>query len=330
MIVNMPSWIGLTVDDYIIDELLNDGPFFCVYRGVDAHGEAKVFKLAKARALSDSIYEPVSSTKAFALAVGHVREFIPDAADLLQKQVQRIQLIDEPEYVYVEHFTSNESFCYSRMEWIAGQTLREIMNIGPVPIQIFVDIANCLHQLQQLENFKYHGNLSPENIMINLRGITLLSPGYWGPLESQDGLIPNSAVTTPAYYPALNPDDLLALGLIIWEAALGQRPLGVAVDCETMDHTRIGNELLQYVRNYERVGKFFLGSLLEIYTPSQLHIEMPAALESFLLEAISIRLLPNGKLDKDTGFKSFHSMASALTALVDRGITHLAADSFPD
>ena len=329
MIVDMPSWIGLTVDDFVIDDLLSDGPFFCVYRGVNSQGEAKAFKLAKARALSESISQPISSTKAFALAVGHVREFIPDAADLLQKQVQRMQVLDEPEYVYVEHLTSNENLCYSRMELIVGQTLREMMNIGPVPIQIFIDIANDLHQLQQLENFKYHGNLSPENILISSHGIKLISPGYWGPLESQNGLIPTCAVTTPAYYPDLTPDDLYAMGLIIWEAALGQRPLGVAADCETMDHTRVGNELLQYVRNYERVGKFFMGPILEIYTPSQLHIEMPAALENFLLEAIGLRLMPNGKLDKDTGFSNFHAMASALTALVDRGITHLAADSFP-
>jgi serine/threonine protein kinase len=318
------SWTGLLVGDFSIEELIAEGALFRAYRGVrDEDGVERAFKVAKQVHELEAASADNAATCAHALLVGHVTKVTPDSGELLALQAQKLLSISCSELVSIERVDKADGVFYCQMEMLEGKTLRQLMERGSVPLQLFLDLAVIMQGLSDDDKFEYHGNLSPENIMVTADGIKLLDPGYWGPLRCEEGEMPMCAVTTPAYYPSLEPDDLLALGLIIWEAALGQRPLGERGDSETIDLSRVGEGLLEWVRLNEGVGKFFLSPILEIFAPSQLRIDMPSALENFLLEAIRLRLLPNGVLDKETGIKSFSAMASAIQALIDRGITEV-------
>lgn len=319
------SWIGLSVGEYTIEELIGEGSFSWVYKGtLQDNITKKAFKVAKP---SEFIKRPLSpdggGTGAFALLIGEVMPVTPDAAEVVALQAEKLMPVRDPDLPIFEDLQRTAVTCYGRMELVQGKTLRSLVDNDPVSLRIFISLARTLQRLENNALFKYHGNLTPENIMVTTRGIKLLDPGYWGPLECEEGSIPNCAVTTPAYYPSLEPYDLLALGLIIWEAALGQRPLGVGGDSEAMDLSRVGEDLARWVGKQELVGKFYLSPILELYTPSQLRLDMPPHLESFLLKAIQLRMRDDGILDKDPGFSSFDELADALTELLDSGIQTL-------
>jgi serine/threonine protein kinase len=323
MILQEMNWIGMTVGDFEIESLIGEGSFSWVYRGRHADGvTGKAFKVAKpheyVRALPGD-----SQTAAFFLQVGHVSRFNPDAAALLALQAERVRGIQDASLVSIDFVKGTEAVCYCQMELVEGLTLRQLMNRGPLPVQVFIELARCLQRLSENQSFEYHGNLTPDNILVTESEIKLVDPGYWGMIDSYNGTIPSCAVTTPAYYPSLLPDDLLALGLLIWEAAMGQSLLGAAGDSEGMDLTRVGEDLLERVMLNENIGKFFLSPILELYTPSQLRMDMPDALETFLLRALRLRVRPDGILDADSGFASFGEIAGALMTLQDQDIDDL-------
>lgn len=323
MILQEMNWIGMTVGDFEIESLLGEGSFSWVYGGRHVEGStSKAFKVAKTREHVHALTDPTQTT-AFFLQVGHVSPFNPDAAALLALQAERVRGIEDDSLVSIDFVNRTDAVCYCQMELVEGLTLRQLMNRGPVSVQVFIELARCLQRLSENQIFQYHGNLTPDNILVTASEIKLVDPGYWGMIDSYDGTIPSCAVTSPAYYPSLLPDDLLALGLLIWETAMGQSLLGAAGDSEEMDLTRVGEDLVERVLISENVGKFFLSPILELHTPSQLHMTMPDALETFLLRALGLRVRPDGILDADSGFASFGEIAGSLMTLQDQDIVAL-------
>jgi serine/threonine protein kinase len=200
------------------------------------------------------------------------------------------------------------------MPLVEGPTLRKLIKQAKVPISALVETAQAMARLSENEAFRYHGDLKPENILISTSGVKIIDPGYFGPLDCEEGAIASAAITTPAYYPCMEPDDLLAFGLILWECALGIHPLKPSdtVFVEGHDQENFAPELVRWVRAYEQVGYYFLRPILSLPVPTEIKPELPAVLEEVLYKSIGLGRLANGAIEKSSGFKNFREIAEAL------------------
>lgn len=323
------SWIGLTLDGYVIKDLAGEGAFSWVFRSVHANGSSsKAIKVAKP---AESILEggPTGClpTQALVQTTGGIAPLNPDADELLRIQAGRLQRVKDSALVRVETLAQRSGTTYFTMPYLRGINLRQYMKSGPVPIKVLRDLAMSLARLSENPSFGYHGDLKPENIMITPNGVVLVDPGYFGSLtvQTQDSSQPltGCAVTTPQYYPFLKPDDLFATGIIIWEACCRTPLLTKASYSADFNKSFIGKQLWELVRAEEIVGKFHFSSILGVKPPSILRPGMPPQLESLVLKAVRVQFTEDGQLELADGFTSFNELVEALDRLLDDNIVYV-------
>jgi serine/threonine protein kinase len=186
-----------------------------------------------------------------------------------------------------------------------------------------VELAEALQRLSKDPKFKHHGDVKPENIVVTKSGIKLIDPGHFGPLDCAEGNLNRCVVTTPAYYPLLTPDDLFAMGIILWEIACRSHPMDGVAYSGAIDKSNLGQGLVDWVRGRELVGQYYLSPILGVRRPSDLRSDMPGALENVLLKALRLRINPDNKFDKDAGFASLADLASALRNVIAEGVRQL-------
>lgn len=321
----MVTWVGLQVGDYTIDHKLGEGNYSWVYHGLhDDTNESMAFKVAKPQdqATGDTAQTGSLPTKAMAMVTGGIADVKPLTNKLLALQHKKLAAIDESGLIRVGALTDKPELTYYGMEYLQGQTLRQLMVNERVTIEKMMEVSRCLDKLSKNGKFVHHGDIKPENIMFGQAGAVLIDPGYFGRLELENGSsLSNCAVTTPAYYPTLEPDDLLAFGLLLWEVVLGQQPLKRKGFTGNSDLSRIGPQLLELVQLQEAVGKYLLSAILDVQMPSQIHPNIDQNLERLLLQGLRLRSTQAG-LELDTGFRSFAAFSGALAALRLRGKEH--------
>jgi serine/threonine protein kinase len=314
MVEQQTSWIGLRVGDFLVEDQIGEGAFSQVYSGANlSDGKKRAFKVAKSRdALEIShIVEPAPS-QAIGLITGGLSGVHPDTVALLSSQVEKIRATNDAALVRIDTLVAEQGFGYYQMELLEGHTLGELIQTHSVSNSTLVEIARVMARLAKNSSFQYHGDLKPENIMIGESGVKILDPGYFGPLECDEGLFDNAAITTPAYYPQMEPDDILAFGLIAWEAELGIHPLlSIQVD-DSLAIEDIAPGLFDWVRSYEQVGYYFLSPIYSLPRPTELKPELSAEMEDFLYKAVRVKRQPDGKIEKIPGFNSFDEIAEAL------------------
>src|SRR5205823_1116164 len=136
------------------------------------------------------------------------------------------------------------------MEYLKGMTLRHLINSDLKPggmlvkdIGASIKVFEAFCQLSQ-SKLDYHGDLKPENIILSGGGVRVIDPGYFGSMRCKEGMVPHVVVSSPQYYPCLEPDDSLAAALCLWELCLGQ-PLLARVDSmsgKTVRESTIGSQ----------------------------------------------------------------------------------------
>jgi serine/threonine protein kinase len=322
--VESKTKLGCTVDGYIIDTLLGEGPYSWVYAGMhNTDRSIGAFKFAKPMALSGTAPESVGgSTRALMFTTGGVGEVHPDPSELLALQTQKLQDTHDPSLVAVNPLVIKGGECYVKMVYIGGQTLAEMSQRGPVPLSVLVDLTKSIDRLSHNPNFNYHGDLKPQNIMVDAHArIRLIDPGYFGPMDCREGRFDECIVTTPAYYPLLTPDDLLALGLLLWEIACKIHPLDGSRSLNKMDLSKVDEDLVRWVTTRQNVGQHFLVPLLQTERPSQVRPTLPPEVDDVLLKSIRLRITSSNKLHRDPGFENFSALAEALNGLIQLGIT---------
>jgi serine/threonine protein kinase len=324
------SWDSLSVGDYTIKEILGEGSFSWVFRAVHTDGfTSKAIKVAKPlEAVAEGGPTSCIPTNAVVAKGGAVVELSPDTEQLLMLQARKLQAISDPQLISIEEISARPGGSYYRMPVLTGgHTLRQYMSAGPVAIDVLLDIALCMDRLLEDTQFGYHGDLKPENIMVTPSGMVLIDPGYFGTLDTfKSGAkqaLTNCAVTTPIYYPMLEPDDLLALGLIMWEIACRDHPLGRRAYSGDFDRRSVGEELWNLVKSQETQGKYFLSAVLGLRRPSLVRPGMPSEIEELLLKALRLSFLPDGTLNLTEGFKNFAEFAAAIARLLSKNIRYL-------
>jgi serine/threonine protein kinase len=319
------SWIGCQVGDVFIEELLGDGQFAWTYQGFNQKRlEKNIVKVAKpAEVLQKPGVCDLKVTQAFKLFTGGFSPVVPDAAELLELQSKRMHQDSSQTLARLEQFVSTDSLSYLRAEFIEGVTLRELRgHYGPVSTDMALDLVRTVGSLQQ-GGVKYHGDLTPDNIMISYSSVRLLDPGYFGPLGCIDGVFEQCAVTTPAYYPYLVSDDLLALGIIFWELHFGSNPFDSTANGGDSPAARPSTRLQELHHRYENAGRILSDGLLSFPHPRALEPEINPQLEKFLLRSLGLSLNGADEVDVGERFASSGQMAESLMQLSSQGLSEL-------
>ena len=322
MIEQELSWVGLQVGDFRIDQKLGEGIFSSVYLGSHLQtAERKVFKVAKTPdSVSNANRENSLATRAIAKITGGTMDVLPNPASLLRKQYAQLKSVSDSGWIKVDQLVDQPGLTYYRMDFVEGETLRQSMTRQSLTVDQTIALARSLAKLNKSDLLPFHGDIKAENILLTEYGITVIDPGYFGRLDLVNGSnLADCAITTVAYYPTLEPDDVMAFGLLLWEIVLGVQPTAQSGYSLESDLSRIGKNLLESVRLQEMVGRYFLSSILNVPLPSSLQAQIGSELESLLLKSIRLKKTADGKIDLDPGFRSFAAIAGALAALRIKG-----------
>lgn len=314
--------LGLSTESFYLENLIGEGVFSWVYYGVNSLDlTERAFKIAKPPEFVTISEKSTNLTQEIEVVTGGITTQRPNIYQLFQFQVEKTQKVNDIALVKIDKLVHTNNICYYQMEFIKGNTLRELMDTGIVPVRVIVEIALSLERLSKNPQFRYHGDLKPENIIVSDTEVKFIDIGYFGCEEKT--YLP-SLVTTPAYYPDLQADDLFALGLIVWEIVCGQQPFALPLSSsEFLDLSNIGENLFEWVYQSELAGQYFKTAILHTKRPSELVLDLEPELENFLLKAINLHIRNDNKLDRKVHFKSFSEFASELEDLVEAGITHL-------
>ncbi len=309
------SWVGFVVEDYIIESLIGEGSFSMVYRGLPSQqGPPLVFKVSRPEG-----YGPVEwqtgafNTLAKVYATSGFADVTPPADVVLKLQWDTLEGVRDPGLVHPVGCGEDAGLFYYKMPFIGGTSLREKLQGKSAPVRVLVEAARAMERLTQNQGLEYHGDLKPDNILCPESGeVMLIDPGYFGPMRINGVLLDFCAISTPCYYPLLAPDDLFALGIMLWEIVLGEQPFRKRGFSGRSNLERVGPELLEAVLDREKVGRYELSAILDLRLPREILPGLDARTEAVLLKAMKLRKVGEGKLELDEGFSSFAAFAGAV------------------
>lgn len=318
--------IGTNLGEFTLQELVGEGTFSHVFRGVNRNQSEKAIKVPRrfsnAKEDGGADYVP---TQVF---LKKAKRFTPQEASpihILRIQIARTKGIHDHGLVRVEDYSFAGDRTFSRMPLLLGRTLRDYMRSGPVPISVIRNIALTLERLSRIEHFNYHGDVKPENMIVTANGVVMVDCGYFGNVQVDEAIDKDKSliVTTPRYYPLLKPDDLLALGLIVWEIACRSSLLSGVAYSGDYDTEHIADDLVECVAREEALGNFNFTQVLGAEMPSTLRSGMPPRVEALLLKAVRLKVTKGGVLTLDEGFDNFEHFADDLKKLTQEGIHYL-------
>lgn len=325
------QWLGTTISGNVLKRLIVNDSYAYLFAAQEADNAADsnmstVYKLAKAQTLmtAPEARPPLdNATMLLKVEPFDTRGVIPDSNELVALQQRRLSSLSDPSIVTVSDLQIIDGLNYYQMPFYKGASLKDLM-VSRAPndrndlLLHLVQTAQVLERLHSEYGF-YHGNLKPGNILVTKEGVKLSDLGYFGPLQCAEGWLAHGMVSSTAYYPLLAPDDLLALGIALFEMLTGRHPFAadkvlLSID-EQVDGTNLDSELLDEI-NFKR-------SILEPYLTPMLRLERPSAIapwvhgesERILLKALRMNIDSAGVLHKDSGYKDYAELIEGIETI---------------
>ena len=182
---------------------------------------------------------------------------LSDAAALarFEREAKLVAALSHPNILAIHDFGSDAGVSYAVTELLQGETLRDRMSAGPVPLRKTVDYARQIARGLAAAHARgiVHRDLKPENVFVTADGhVKILdfglarrdAPGGPGATEA-----PTVARTTPGTILGtvgyMSPEqvrgetadhrtDVFSLGSILYELVFGERAFRAETDVETM------------------------------------------------------------------------------------------------
>jgi serine/threonine protein kinase/predicted TPR repeat methyltransferase len=185
------------------------------------------------------VYKAIDTALDSVLALKLIRpEFARRASFVsgFKREVRLTRQVTHPNVCRVHDLGEVGGILYLSMEWIQGETLRQLLNhAGPLDPERAMEIAERTLLALEAAHAKgiIHRDLKPENIMIDDAGSVFVMDFGLAVQQSPDQEeTPGIAVGTPAYMapeqrrgdPADARTDLYALGLVLAEMLSGRMP----------------------------------------------------------------------------------------------------------
>ena len=313
------SWLGTKIEEFVLVERLSSGTYCHVFRARnEGSGEECAFKIAATPA-PISLDERNYLVKQIIRSKGAKLEFLEFSPnDALEMEYQRLESDSSGVFVKVHSSgrTPDKHFYY-RMPLLVGQSLKDLLALQndalmKTGFEILQKLAGVIEALSESDS-AYHGNLQPDNIFISKTDLVLLSPGVF-----HTGSSNNMLFTTPAYYPFFEPNDLIAIGFVLWELVCKQHPMAPS---EHPERPQIFAELIRGLlaqAKKEDAGPLY--ELLKFVAPRDLRKDLSNEAEVLLMKAIRIGTDPDGFLTITNGFDSAAEFAEALNRADKQGM----------
>lgn len=300
---------GLKLGDIELVELVGRGSFGQIYRGTISNGDPVAVKIA---VRSDEC----ELTQALAIYSGSFGRVHPSPEKLLEIQYYRVSSAPDL-FPHTSEVKRAGTYAYLQMEFLRGDTLRQRIDRKSSfdvlsNLKTAIQLYECFARLAK-SKLKFHGDLKPENIMVQNDKIVLLDPGYFGTLACEEGMIPNVVVSSPRYYPRLEANDSFAAGAILWELLAGIHPLD-GCDAASGASFPIGQKLLQDISYQEMMGRYFLSPLKRVASSPEV-FDLEPELTGILLNSIGL-VRSGGCLELDQEQASFGNILKRLQSLV--------------
>ena len=310
------SLVGFFVDGCLVDEAVSDGPFASVFAANMPSGERIAIKVAKLKDEQSGQKDPgIFYTKAMAPSLGGPREVYPNKEEIIRRQAEQLMLMKGTAMVSVTTYGPNSATAQYIMPFVEGKTLREQIQTSFVPHKTLLDICQAMSNIASHPTSSCHNDLKPENIILNSHGgITLLDPGYFGRLKYSTGGEHPICITTPQYYPYLEPEDMLAFGYILWECMVGIHPLVSPLSMGIVNEHELGESLIRALETQEMLGNHIFQPLRKLPLPSAANLNITKTTEAILLKSIGLQLKEN-KLEVSEYYESFDQLYRDLAAV---------------
>ena len=180
----------------------------------------------------------------------------PAALARFEREAKAVAALSHPNILAIHDFGTEGTTAYAVMELLEGETLRERLAGGPLPVRKAIDIAlQITHGLAAAhEKGIVHRDLKPDNVFVTPNGrVKLLDFGLakvvpQGPhagetiAATKDATTPGMVVGTVGY---MSPEqitgatvdhrtDIFAFGAIVYEMLTGRRAFGRGSTAETI------------------------------------------------------------------------------------------------
>lgn len=351
MSITNPTWLGAMLEGFSLVEQISDGRFSEVYRGRSFDKGRRVDNIFKIAKKPDSIAlnpypSKVFDTQAFEVNEDSIRSVRPSANQLIRYQQSLMTGQLRPEFVVASMLSDVGGSWFYSMKDCGPENLRSEFKTR-AKLVLFQMLAESFIRLQRKPSFEYHGDLKPENILWTIDGPALIDPGYFGQLDCEEGELLQVAITTPAYYPFLTPDDSFAMGLMFWEAVCGIHPLiarneykvaiGMAPGTDTAhgdssdsaeQKSEVGESVRTWVSLMSPSCRPFIEPILQLSRPSTINPEIPPLLEKVALKGLRLTVSENGMIEKGDGYLTWEEWVADIKALTELPVESTSKISF--
>lgn len=220
-----------------------------------------------------------------------------EARARLLLEAQNASRLNHPNIVTIHDIEHFEGRDFIVMEYIEGQTLKDMLSDGPLPIAKVIEIGSALCEGLSAAHEKgiIHRDIKPDNIFITRHGHVKIADFGIARSEQGAGLTRTGMTPGTAYY--MSPEqakgeknldgrsDLFSAGAVIYETATGRRPFD---------------------------GEHLTAVLYELLTenpkpPSTIRPDLPAGFDDFISRALA--------KSADARFQTADEMASGLRAM---------------
>ena len=173
----------------------------------------------------------------------------PDRLERFQQEARAASTLNHPNILTIHDVGRDGDTAWFAMEFVEGQTLRDILNAGPIPLKRALDFARQVAEglAKAHAGGVVHRDLKPENVMVTGDGLAKIvdfgiakastdpgsvPAGTESTLTAMVGTTPGGVVGTIGY---MSPEqasgrpvdyraDQFALGLVIYELVTRTRP----------------------------------------------------------------------------------------------------------
>ena len=224
----MPLAPGTRLGQYVLQSLIGSGGMGEVYRAEDSRLH---------RTVAIKVLSPVVAT--------------PDRIARFEQEARAASALNHPNILTIHDVGCEGDTAYFAMEWVEGQTLRELLRSGPIPLRRTLDLAQQITEGLAKAHAAgiVHRDLKPENVMVTADGFAKIvdfglvkwnagmpAPSAAGGAEptvthageTEPGIVmgtvgymsPEQASGRPVNYRS----DQFSLGLLIYELVTRTRP----------------------------------------------------------------------------------------------------------
>src|SRR6266550_4094264 len=180
----------------------------------------------------------------------------PDRLLRFEQEAQAVAALDHPNILAVHQFGVFQGTTYLASELLVGESLRQVLQRGPLPVRKAVDYAvQIAHGLSAAHDKGIvHRDLKPENLFVTKDGrVKILDFGLAKLMQSQQDCDGNAPTQTAGTDPGMimgtagymSPEqvrgqtvdhrtDIFAFGAIVYEMLTGKRAFHRSTSAETM------------------------------------------------------------------------------------------------